>query len=311
MESGHGTTASPGVRRSGPGRFLHVFVRRRFRCGKATGSLTVVSRQTSTSRKHGRARPSGSAAARPRGVRWWHALSGLIYPPACCWCGEPLERPDRRFCLSCQGAFVAEDRPDVCPRCGAALKSGLLLPGGCPRCKDRDLHFDFVFSLGVYEGELRRAVLRTKRPVGEMLLIGLTRLLMDVHESRLSAYRADVVVPMAMHWSRRMMRGVNGPEVSAEIVARELGVPMARRLLVRRRKTRRQFNLSPPQRFKNVRQAFRVPAGYHLDAARVVLVDDILTTGATCSEAARTLRAAGAAGVGAVVLARAEGDDLP
>lgn len=141
--------------------------------------------------------------------------------------------------------------------------------------------------------------------------MALTRLLMEVHRARLTDYRADVVVPMAMHWSRRMVRGVNGPEISAEVVAGELGVPMARRLLVRRRKTRRQFNLSPPQRFRNVRQAFGVSAGYHLDAARVLLVDDILTTGATCSEAARVLRGAGAEEVGVAVLARAEGDDLP
>lgn len=270
-----------------------------------------MSTRSPISRKQAGARPADSAGAPQQSVRWWQALTGLIYPPTCLWCGVALQYIDRPFCVPCRRAFVAENRGDLCPRCGAVLRSGLLLRGGCPRCQGRDLHFDWVLSLGVYDGELRRAVLRTKRPAGETLLIGLSRLLLEVHGSQLSDFEADVVVPMAMHWTRRMMRGVNGPEISAEIVAGHLGVPMARRLLVRRRKTIRQFNLPPSQRFRNVRRAFRVPAGYHLDTARVLLVDDILTTGATCSEAACTLRAAGAARVGVVVLARAEGDDLP
>jgi predicted amidophosphoribosyltransferase len=84
-------------------------------------------------------------------------------------------------------------------------------------------------------------------------------------------------------------------------------VPVARRLLIRRRKTLRQFSLPPSERFGNVRRAFRVAAGYHLSAARVLLIDDILTTGATCNEAAKSLLAAGAARVAVAVIARAEG----
>jgi predicted amidophosphoribosyltransferase len=94
----------------------------------------------------------------------------------------------------------------------------------------------------------------------------------------------------------------------AEVVGRRLRLPVARRLLVRRRNTKPQFSLHPGERFTNIRGAFRVATGYHLSAARVLLVDDILTTGATCSEATRALLAAGAAQVSVLVVARAEGE---
>jgi predicted amidophosphoribosyltransferase len=95
--------------------------------------------------------------------------------------------------------------------------------------------------------------------------------------------------------------------VLAEVLSAKLGLPRADRLLRRTRYTIRQFDLNPPQRWENVRKAFTVRAGYHLRDAHVLLVDDILTTGATCSEAARALRSAGAARVTVVVPARALG----
>jgi ComF family protein len=166
---------------------------------------------------------------------------------------------------------------------------------------------DAVLSLGMYEGALRRAVLRMKRPWGETLAMAISHSLFDAVGEQLVKLASDVVAPIPMHWTRRLFRGTNGPEIVAEVLGSRLGVPVARRLLVRRRKTRRQFNLPPSERFGNVRRAFRVAAGYHLKAVHVLLVDDILTTGATCSEAARTLLAAGAASVAVVVVARAEG----
>jgi predicted amidophosphoribosyltransferase len=166
---------------------------------------------------------------------------------------------------------------------------------------------DTVLSLGVYDGALRSAVLRMKRPWGEALAMSISHALFDAVGERLVEWASDVVAPIPMHWTRRLVRGTNGPEIVAEVLGRRLGVPVARRLLVRRRKTRRQFSLPPGERFGNVRRAFRVAAGYHLKGVRVLLVDDILTTGATCSEAAMSLRAAGADSVAVVVVARAEG----
>jgi len=108
-----------------------------------------------------------------------------------------------------------------------------------------------------------------------------------------------------MYWKRRLVRGTNSPEIIARSVAAGLGVKARGRLLVRCRNTLPQADLSPRHRFSNVKGAFRVRKHRDLDGARVLLVDDILTTGATCSEAARALKKAGAAVVAAAVVARA------
>jgi predicted amidophosphoribosyltransferase len=97
----------------------------------------------------------------------------------------------------------------------------------------------------------------------------------------------------------------NSAAILSEVLSRKLEVPFAERLLRRRKHTQPQSSVTPSQRWDNVRHAFSVRNGYHLNQAHVLLVDDILTTGATCSEAARALRKAGAARITVVVVARA------
>ena len=123
----------------------------------------------------------------------------------------------------------------------------------------------------------------------------------------LPAWRPDVVVPVPMHWMRRVQRGTNTARVLGGTVARELGLPMVGGVLRCRRKSRKQGMLRPGERFRNVRGAFRVSSGYDITDKRVLLVDDILTTGATASEAARMLREAGAAVIAVAVVARGTG----
>jgi ComF family protein len=146
-----------------------------------------------------------------------------------------------------------------------------------------------------------------KRLSGEALTIAVADLLCDRQGQQIAAFRCDSIVPIPMHWTRRAVRGTNSAEIIAEVLSRRLGLPVAGRRLVRRRKTLPQFNLNPSGRIRNIRRAFRLSAGYHCSAARVLLVDDILTTGATCNEAAKVLRAAGATRVAVAVVARAEG----
>jgi ComF family protein len=112
-----------------------------------------------------------------------------------------------------------------------------------------------------------------------------------------------------MHWWRRLGRGFNSPDVLAQVLARALRVPWSPELLTRRRNTLPQMRLAPKMRFQNLRGALRLRADGAIAGRRVLLVDDILTTGATCSEAARVLKQAHAAWVGVAVLARAEGTD--
>jgi predicted amidophosphoribosyltransferase len=116
-----------------------------------------------------------------------------------------------------------------------------------------------------------------------------------------------MLVPIPMPWRRRLQRGANSAELLAEVLGRRLQRPVSPRLLARRYRPP-QGALTPARRRANLRGTMHIGWGRKPPAGRVLLVDDVLTTGATCSEAARVLRKAGADDVVVAVLARGEGE---
>ena len=181
--------------------------------------------------------------------------------------------------------------------------------GGCPRCRGRNYHFQEALSLGVYRGELREAILRMKHPAQEPLAMAMGRLLAARVRTWLADRPPDVLIPIPMHWTRRWVRGCNCAELLAESLSKRLGAPWTGRLLRFRRKVKKQGTLLPAERLSNMRGAMQVRAGRDITGARVLLVDDVMTTGATASEAARVLRRAGAERVFVAVVARGVGVD--
>jgi ComF family protein len=180
---------------------------------------------------------------------------------------------------------------------------------GCSRCRDEKFKFERVFAMSRYQGMLRDAVLRMKQASEEPLMMAMGRLLANQFASQIAAVQPEVVVPIPMHWSRRMVRGTNSPELIGEIVARKLGIPFAPRALRRCRRTRKLAELTRQERKRTLRNAFAVAKGCDFTAARVLLVDDVMTTGTTCDTAAQALRKAGATAVSVLVAARAYQED--
>ena len=243
------------------------------------------------------------------GARWRSSGLNLLFPPRCACCGIELSSVEDELllCSGCRGALGPEDWA-YCLRCGAPAPPDRPAPESCEMCQNVRLEFDTVVSLGSYRSELRKAVLRMKHHSGELLSAALGRLYCHRRGADAAALSPDFVVPVPMFWARRLKRGTNSPDILAGCLARHLSVPLVQGMLVRRRNTSPQPSVKPRQRFSNVRGAFRLRAGYDLDGLRVVLVDDILTTGATASEVAGLLKRAGASMVAAAVLARGTGD---
>ncbi|MCH8045315.1 MAG: ComF family protein [Planctomycetes bacterium] len=231
----------------------------------------------------------------------------LLFPPQCAFCQTEITEvgDGPLLCESCLLHFAPDVRPR-CRHCGQLVPEGFETEESCNGCRGRRLKFDSVTTLGAYQGELRRAVLRMKRAAFDPLAMALGDLLADRLAGPQAALQPDLIVPVPMFRFRRMRRGTNSPEMLASQLSARLSLP-TRRLLRRTRHTQPQAGLSAPQRRKNVRGAFRLRRGRRLDGARVLLVDDVLSTGATCSEAARALRDGGAARVDVVVVARAVG----
>lgn len=206
------------------------------------------------------------------------------------------------FCSACVGRLQLL-RGATCARCGAAMP-GTAARQRCHLCRGAKLWFDEAIALGEYDGLLRGWLLAMKHGRGESLALALAELMWRQFGSRLEAMQPDVVVPVPMHWRRRWVHGTNSAELLAERLAGHLRAPLATGLLRRTRHTPPQFSLPPSERPANVRGAFAVRPGYHLRAARVLVVDDILTTCSTCSAVARTLKQRGAARVAVVAAAR-------
>jgi ComF family protein len=246
-------------------------------------------------------------------------LADLLFPPSCVSCNAELNESteagrDARLCDTCLDEMEIFSEP-MCLLCGAPVP-GIGADGdqvatkpraraACYRCGGRKLWFDQTVAVGHYDGRLRDIILHMKRAEGDALSLAMGRLFCEKRGQFLAEVRADVVVPIPLHWRRRLAHRTNSAGVLAEVMAGKLRVPLAERLLRRSRYTVRQTDVTPSDRWKNVRRAFVARAGYHLKAAHVLLVDDVLTTGATCSEAARALRQAGATRVTVAVIARA------
>lgn len=229
-----------------------------------------------------------------------------IFPNTCLVCDTPeSDRISFRHgvCTSCY-ATISTDPRDTCPWCAQTVGPHTDTTHGCAECRGVALGFDQVVRLGPYDGKLRDAVLRTKFLAGEGLADLLGRMLAECRRDVLLGTEIDLVAPIPLHWKRKWIRGFNQSESIARELAAGLQVPFVRHLLRRVRETTQQIQPTREARRENVKGAFRVLNGARLAGKAVLLVDDVMTTGSTLGEAARTLRAAGAARVVAAVLAR-------
>lgn len=240
---------------------------------------------------------------------WWSWLSrGLLelLSPGCCHlCGRHIPQFEQVFCPSCRQELLAEPFP-TCPHCAASLGPYALTAGGCVHCSKENFPFEQALRIGPYlsEGPLHDVVIRMKRPAGEFLGRLIIRLWLERDLARFQGLGVDAVVAVPSHWLRRLQRGCEPSATLARELARRLQLPCAQSWLYRVRNTPKQVGLNGEQRRTNVHNAFAVKKGLSLKGRSLLLVDDVMTTGATLREASRPLLHAGAARVVVAVLGR-------
>lgn len=239
--------------------------------------------------------------------RWGSAALSLVFPPVCSHCEKSLDRPeiDPILCDQCV-ADIFTPKGVSCLRCGAyGVKLEVSRPA-CSECRDTKLWFDRVVSLGKYEGGLQKAIVQMKYQAGQPLAVAAGKQLAVQMGGTEDFGAVDLISCVPKYWLKRLLAGGNSVEVIMSGLVEPLGVPALPSLLECRRKITKQSMLSPDQRRRNVRGAWCVASGYDISGAHVVLVDDVMTTGATVNEAARALKKAGASRVSIAVVGRAE-----
>ena len=227
---------------------------------------------------------------------------GLVFPPTCIACGGATGEP-HGLCAACWRGLRFIERP-YCERLGTPFSVDLGMPLVSPAAIADPPVFDRARAVAHYDDTARRVVHRLKysdrldlaRALGAMMARSGAELAAD----------AAVIVPVPLHRTRLWLRRFNQSMELARIVARVHDRPCEPGLLLRVKSTRSQVGLTKTQRGENLQGAFRVPADARprLKGRRVLLVDDVLTTGATANAAARALLRGGAVAVDVLAFAR-------
>ena len=234
------------------------------------------------------------------------AVLDAVLPLRCLGCGVEIAAPGA-LCPACWARLVFLGPPQ-CRHCGLPFAHEVAIGAGsdpvCAACLAHPPHWDRARAVFLYDDASRKLILAFKHgdqthatpAFGRMLARAAAPLLPD----------ADLVVPVPLRRRRLLSRRYNQAALLALALGRETGRPVAPDLLVRRRATPSQGTRDRGARRRNVAGAFalRPGRGAMVDGRRILLVDDVLTTGATIEECARVLKRAGAAGIDVVTLAR-------
>jgi competence protein ComFC len=224
-------------------------------------------------------------------------LVDIVYPRTCLVCKTGLKgisSIDNLVCSQCW-AKIKKNPPPFCHSCGRHLEVKNPVKNICLKCLRKKTHFDRAFSPCLYDGVLKELIHEFKYNGKDYLGRSLSRLMIEfIKEFSLPMDCLDLIVPVPLHKIRLRERDFNQAKILSGYIAREFDKKMLGAALIRNRHTKTQTELEEDLRFLNVHESFSVARDRDIKGANILLVDDVLTTGATSSEAAYTLKKAGA-----------------
>jgi ComF family protein len=228
--------------------------------------------------------------------------TSLIFPPVCPLCQQDMKNQEQGFCSDCLEEMIKIELRK-CPLCGAPFFDESL-PHLCGDCIRQKPPFQRARSWGLYEGVLAEALRQFKFHKKHGLAWPLAGLLSDLFDREMNGSEFDLVVPVPLHKKRLRERGFDQAALLAKSLAKIKSIRHSIHNLKRIRFTRPQYGLSVHQRDQNVHGAFALKNPGQIRDRRVLLVDDVYTTGSTAKECARVLKRAKAKAVEVIAIAR-------
>ena len=228
----------------------------------------------------------------------WEGLKDLIYPNCCLVC-KNIIRPTNQRQLICAGCWdkIEKNLPPFCAYCGRHLTVEAIKKDTCPSCSkySANFYFDRAFSPCIYTGTIKKMILEFKYSGKDYLGNHLGKLMNAfIRDYRLPIEHLDFLVPIPLHRSRKREREFNQAEILSHEIGREFNKKVLADALVRVKPTKTQTELAFQERYQNMEKSFSVMKPELIQDANLMLIDDVLTTGATSSQAARCLKEAGA-----------------
>ncbi|MFZ0739209.1 MAG: ComF family protein [Candidatus Acidiferrales bacterium] len=235
------------------------------------------------------------------------ALAAVFFPAPCRICGETLASATLiPICQECL-AEIQPIRGAKCELCGRPFASAVAMEALeplCFECRKGTYSFERTRSYSVYNDIVGGAVVLLKYDAVTRMGAWFAARLESIVREDFPGREFDVVVPVPLHPARLRERGYNQAELIARPLARRLGLKLGGFLLVRTKPRPPRLLLTSSERWETVRGAYETRQGVKVDKLRILLVDDVFTTGATLDACARALLAAGAASVCGVTVAR-------
>lgn len=232
-------------------------------------------------------------------------LADILFPPRCIICGgSPEGRGETPFCSECftKVSFI---RPPLCTCCGLQFTGAGSVNHLCGECISKKPFFSTARALGIYDTILLDTIHLFK--YSGRILIGelIGRVMAEHRYDSLSIPEFSLIIPVPLHPKKLRERGFNQSLVLGRQIAKKFAIPLDFGTLKRRIDTKPQVNLGKSERIKNVKGAFMVKEKERIEGKKILLVDDVYTTGSTVNECARVLREAKASDVAVLTLARA------
>jgi ComF family protein len=225
---------------------------------------------------------------------WLNVGLGFLYPEICQLCGEQRATAKQGYVCGRCWSHVRFIKPPFCERCGLPFEGDLTTPFECANCREMELHFSAARSAVAARGAVLEVIHRYKYQRALWFEPFLAGLLLRETVPALRGQKWDLIVPVPLHPLKQREREFNQAERLAIHLSAAIQIPLNKNLLRRVVFTNTQTRLTRQERAANMRGAFAMRHGARLNGERVILVDDVFTTGATTSACALALLAAGA-----------------